>query len=222
MATRVEEEYIDNPGVFVVGCIMHTSVSIANPGFQSTGGMILQIPYCDASGAIFFIYTNGSLNSSIVGRYVGASCRPCGRIFLAVSLLAVGWPRRSTLDRSSGADLMALRCTGAGALPFAAAPFARVEAALLLVAALAGEARAADEPPLVVGTCTIFMQSPAGSWAGWEVRVGSRISGLSCLVGELVYIDGIGAFRGSRGYGLVGWLWQVGWLGVSECQGLLG
>lgn len=178
----------------------------------------MQIPYCDASGAIFFIYTNGSLNSSIVGRYVGASCRPCGRIFLVVSLLAVGWPRRSTLDRSSGADFMALRCTGAGATPPPppwpfAAPFARVEAALLLVAALAGEARAADEPPLVVGTCTIFMQSPAGSWAGWEeVRVGSR--GFGFLVGELVYIDGIGAFRG-RGYGFVGWLWQVGWLGVS-------
>lgn len=124
----------------------------------------MQIPYCDASGAIFFIYTNGSLNSSIVGRYVGASCKPCGRIFLVVSLLAVGWPRRSTLDRSSGADFMALRCTGAGAAPPPppwpfAAPFARVEAALLLVAALAGEARAADEPPLVVGTCTIFMQS---------------------------------------------------------------
>lgn len=136
--------------------IVRTSVSIANPGFQSTGGIILQIPNCDASGAIFFIYWNGSLNSSIVGRYVGASCRPCGRIFLVVSRLAVGWPRLSTLDRSSGADFMALRCTGAGAaLPFAA-PFARVEGALLAVA-LAGEARvAADEPPLVVGTCTII------------------------------------------------------------------
>ena len=132
--------------------IIPTSVSIANPGFQSTGGIILQIPNCDASGAIIFIYINGSLNSSIVGLYVGASCSPCGLIFFVVSRLAVGWPRLSTLDRSSGADFMALRCTGAGAaLPFAA-PFARVEGALLV----AGEARVADEPPLVVGTCTII------------------------------------------------------------------
>jgi hypothetical protein len=135
---------------------VRTSVSIAKPGFQLSGGIILQMPNFEASGAIFFIYWKGSLNSSIVGRYVGASCRPCGRILLVVSRLAVGWPLLSTLDRSSGADFMALRCTGFGAgvkeLPFAA-PFARLEVALLV----AGEARvAADEPPLVVGTCTII------------------------------------------------------------------
>lgn len=93
---------------------MHTSVSIAKPGFQFSGGIILQMPNCDASGAIFFIYRKGSLNSSMVGRYVGASCRPCGRILFVVSRLAVGCPLRSTLDRSRGADFMALKCTGAG------------------------------------------------------------------------------------------------------------
>lgn len=133
----------------------------------------MQIPYCDASGAIFFIYINGSLNSSIVGRYVGASCKPCGRIFFVVSRLAVGWPRRSTLDRSSGADFIALRCTGAAAaLPFAAAPLALVEGALLGVA-LAGEARvAADEPPLVVGTCTIIAHAETGR--AWACAAGAR------------------------------------------------
>lgn len=54
----------------------HTSVSIAKSGFHESGGIILQIPNCDASGAIFFIYSNGSLNSSSVGLYVGASCNP--------------------------------------------------------------------------------------------------------------------------------------------------
>lgn len=167
----VAEEYIES-AVCVVGYKIRTSVSIANPGFQSTGGIILQMPNCDASGAIIFIYWNGSLNSSIVGRYVGASCRPCGRIFLVVSRLAVGWPRRSTLDRSSGADFMALRCTGAGAaLPFAA-PLARVEGVLLAVA-LAGEARvAADEPPLVVGTCTIIHTRRVGvGVGGWGAEM---------------------------------------------------
>jgi hypothetical protein len=53
-----------------------TSVSIANSGFHESGGMILQIPYFDASGEIFFMYSNGSLNSSSVGLYVGASSRP--------------------------------------------------------------------------------------------------------------------------------------------------
>lgn len=113
----------------------------------------MHMPNLDASGAIFFIYWNGSLNSSIVGRYVGASCRPCGRILFVDSRLAVGWPLRSTLDRSRGADFMALRCTGLGAdeLPFAA-PFIRPEVALLV----AGEARVADEPAVDVGTCTII------------------------------------------------------------------
>lgn len=176
-----------------MGYIVRTSVSIANPGFQSTGGIILQMPYCDASGAIFFIYWNGSLNSSIVGRYVGASCSPCGRIFLVVSRLAVGWPRLSTLDRSSGADFMALRCTGAGAaLPFAP-PFPLVDGPLLGVA-LAGEPRvAADETPLVVGTCTIIQHAGSGwAWA-WAARGADvRVFGVSLVLA--VYIDGIGAF----------------------------
>jgi hypothetical protein len=77
--------------------------------------MILQIPNRDASGAIFFIYRNGSFHSASDGRYVGASCRPCGRIFLLVSRLAVGWPRRSTDVGSRGADFMALSGCGAAA-----------------------------------------------------------------------------------------------------------
>ena len=69
---------------------VHTSVSIAKSGFHVSGGMILQIPNLLASGAIFFIYSKGSLNSSSVGRYVGASCKPYSRIFLPDSRLAVG------------------------------------------------------------------------------------------------------------------------------------
>lgn len=53
-----------------------TSVSIAKSGFQVSGGIILQMPNCEASGAILLIYAYGSLNSSAVGRYVGASCKP--------------------------------------------------------------------------------------------------------------------------------------------------
>ena len=50
-----------------------TSVSIAKGGFHESGGMILQIPYRCASGLILRMYSNGSFQSSSVGRYVGAS-----------------------------------------------------------------------------------------------------------------------------------------------------
>jgi len=89
----------------------HTSVSIANGGFQLSGGMILQIPYFLPSGAILRIYSMGSLNSSSVGRKVGASGRPWGRTRLTGSFGALGWPRRSTVDRSRGAERRALKGT---------------------------------------------------------------------------------------------------------------
>lgn len=120
--------------------------------------MILQMPYRDASGAIFFMYSNGSLNSSSVGLYVGASCRPCGRILLMASRLAVGWPLRSTLVRSRGRECIALngRVAAAGLFAFAfpfpfplPACFPRVGVALLLVP-LAGEARAAELDAVVL------------------------------------------------------------------------
>jgi len=120
-------------------------VSIANSGFQESGGMILQIPYFDASGAIFFIYSNGSLNSSSVGLYVGASCNPCGRVFLLVSRLAVGWPLLSTLVMSNGWARRALSGSAAAAGLFALPltnSFPR-DGVLLLVP-LAGESRMAE------------------------------------------------------------------------------
>lgn len=92
-------------------CNSHTSVSIANGGCQFSGGMILQIPYFLPSGAILRMYSKGSLNSSSVGRNVGASCKPWGRIRLLGSRGALGCPRRSTVDRSRGADLRALKGT---------------------------------------------------------------------------------------------------------------
>lgn len=137
-----------------------TSVSIAKSGFHESGGIILQIPYCEASGEIFFIYSKGSLNSSSVGLYVGASCKPCGRIFLVVSRLAVGCPLLSTLVRSKGGDFIALKGSGAAAglfaLPFTAG-FPRVDVVLLLVP-LAGEARMVElDAAVEVGTCTMMM-----------------------------------------------------------------
>lgn len=88
-----------------------TSVSTANGGCQFSGGMIRQIPYFLPSGAIFFMYSRGSLNSSSVGRKVGASGRPWGRTRLRGSRGALGCPRRSTVDRSRGADRRALNGT---------------------------------------------------------------------------------------------------------------
>lgn len=73
--------------------------------------MILQIPYFLPSGAILRIYSVGSFHSSSVGRKVGASCKPCGRTLFTGSRAALGCPRRSTVDRSSGADLLALSGT---------------------------------------------------------------------------------------------------------------
>lgn len=90
---------------------VRTSVSIANGGFQLSGGMTRQIPYLLPSGAIFLMYSIGSLNSSSVGRNVGASCKPCGRTRLTGSRLALGWSRRSTVEMSRGADLRALSGT---------------------------------------------------------------------------------------------------------------
>ena len=107
--------------------------------------MILQIPYREASGEIFFIYSNGSLNSSAVGLYVGASNSPWGRIRLLFSLLAVGCPLLSTLVRSRGSDRIALSgCNGAPAgnagLPIAPG-FPFIDAGLLFAPLAAGDAR---------------------------------------------------------------------------------
>jgi hypothetical protein len=84
-----------------------------------------------------------------------------------VSRLAIGWPLRSTLDRSRGAECIALRCTGAGfgwyPLPLTIG-FPLIDVILLFVP-FAGEARrVVADPALVVGTCTI---STGGS-ADWE------------------------------------------------------
>lgn len=57
------------------------------------------------------MYATGSLNSSSVGRKVGASGMPWGRTRFVGSRGALGWPRRSTVDKSRGADLRALKGT---------------------------------------------------------------------------------------------------------------
>lgn len=62
-----------------------TSVSMANPGFQLSGGMILMMPYLYPSGATFLMYSMGFLNSSSVGLNVGASRNPCGLVVLGTS-----------------------------------------------------------------------------------------------------------------------------------------
>lgn len=134
----------------------------------------MQIPYCEASGEIFFMYSKGSLNSSSVGLYVGASSNPCGRIFLLVSRLAVGCPLLSTLVSSSGADFMALSGCGAAAglfallMPFTAG-LPRMVGVLLFVP-LAGEALAVELDGAVVvevGTCTM-LEMVEGSEGGIE------------------------------------------------------
>lgn len=134
-------------------------MSIAKSGFQESGGIILQIPNFDASGAIFFIYSKGSLNSSSVGLYVGASCSPWGRIFFVDSRLAVACPLLSTLVKSRGRECIALRGSGAAAglfeVPLTLC-FPRVDVALLFVP-LAGEALMVElEAAVVIGTCTML------------------------------------------------------------------
>jgi hypothetical protein len=134
---------------------LRTSVSIAKSGFQESGGIILAIPYCEACGAIFLIYAKGSLNSSSVGLYVGASCKSCGLIFLLLSRLAVICPLRSTLLMSRGSECIALKGSGATAGLFAFPvlfAFPRVDAVLLFVP-LAGEARMVELDAVVdIGT----------------------------------------------------------------------
>ena len=81
-----------------------------------------------------------------------------------VSRLAVGWPLRSTLDNSSGAECIALRCTGAGFgwYPFPLTMGFPLMDVVLLFVPFAGEARnVIADPPLVVGTCTISTERDA-------------------------------------------------------------
>lgn len=97
-----------------------TSVSIAKSGFHESGGMTLQMPYFLASGVILRMYSTGSFHSSSVGWYTGASSSSYMRlVFLTGSFTAVGWPRRSTDERSSGRLIMLLNgCWGCTVLPF--------------------------------------------------------------------------------------------------------
>ena len=101
------------------------------------------------------IYANGSLNSSAVGRYEGASCNPWGRILLLVSRLAVGCPLLSTLVISSGWECIALRgcCVAAGLFAFVpVVDLPRMEVVLLFVP-LAGEALMPElDAAVVIGT----------------------------------------------------------------------
>ena len=78
------------------------------------------------------------------------------------SRLAVGCPRLSTLDRSNGAECMALRGSeaAAGLLAFPLTfDLPRLDAALLFVA-LAGEARIVElEAAVAIGTWTMLMRN---------------------------------------------------------------
>src|SRR5690348_11311106 len=65
------------------------------------------------------MYATGSLNCSAVGLYVGASCRPNMRCGFGGRLFGALRPLRSTVDRSSGAALRALK-----GIVFTFAPFA--------------------------------------------------------------------------------------------------
>ena len=125
---------------------VRTSVSMAKSGFQLSGGIILHSPYLLASGAILLINSIGFLNSSSDGRYVGASCKPCGRSFLSSSGACVLSPRRSTWPRFSGADLRALRGIGGGF----SCPWAGLGVFMVAILPLG----ACDGPvPFMVGVC---------------------------------------------------------------------
>ena len=87
---------------------------MAKSGFQPSGGTILTMPYFLPSSCIVLMYSMGPfLNSSSVGRKVGASCRPCGRDGLgSLGFGQLGCPRRSTVDRSKPGDFRALSGMG--------------------------------------------------------------------------------------------------------------
>lgn len=103
--------------------------------------MILHIPYFEASGAIFSTYFIGSLNSSSVGLYVGASSKPCGLTRFGASRFAEDGRRLSIVDRSRGADRRTLKGMLALEMP------------LGLLGALAGAGPAwAELPPSEGGT----------------------------------------------------------------------
>lgn len=72
------------------------------------------------SGAIFLIYSIGSLNSSSVGQNVGASCNPNRRPDFDTSRASFGAPLRSTVERHKGWALRALK--GIVIFPFCDAP----------------------------------------------------------------------------------------------------
>jgi hypothetical protein len=97
-----------------------TSVSIAKGGVQLSGVTILTMPYFSASSRMLWIYATGSLNCSAVGRYVGDSRRPKRRFCFGGWLFGAPWSLRSTVARSSGAALRALK--GIVPTPFSCAP----------------------------------------------------------------------------------------------------
>ena len=93
---------------------------MANGGFQLSGGMILTMPNFCASSRMLWMYWTGSLNCSEVGRYVGASCKPNMRFGLGGWLIGAPWPLRSTVARSNGCALRALK--GITVTPLCSAP----------------------------------------------------------------------------------------------------
>lgn len=90
-----------------------------------SGGIILTSPYFFPSSAILWINLKGSLNSSSVGRYVGASNIPCGRHFFGCSF-GVGIWRFSTEFMSKPAARLELKGAGVNTggimLPFILPP----------------------------------------------------------------------------------------------------
>ena len=83
----------------------------------------MQMPYSCACVEMLLMYVNGSRHSSSVGKYVGASVMPLGRLFgwFVGSRYSVGCPLRSTEVRSRAALDKELKGTLvlAGLKPFA-------------------------------------------------------------------------------------------------------
>jgi hypothetical protein len=137
--------------------IQLTSVSTANGGFQLSGGITFAMPYFCASSRILCIYWTGSLNSSAVGLYVGASSSPNIRFYFGGSLFGAPCPLRSTVDISSGCALRALR--GMLPTPLCATGIAGIGMPPILDFGAAGPSGGI---PFVAATRKVVMVAPIG------------------------------------------------------------
>jgi len=108
------------------------------------------------------MYATGSLNCSAVGLYVGASCKPNMRWGLGGRLFGALCPLRSTVAKSSGAALRALK--GMVLTPFGCAPFAE-GVAIPPMRDRGAEGPPSDMPPSVA-TRKVVIVAPVGGPPG--------------------------------------------------------